>query len=207
MSTVRDLCTSSLRRLRILAAGETMAAEDAALALGVLNGMLAGWAAQGVDCAHQALTLDDTFRMFVPHKSVTGATMAALDYRGTWNASTNSPVLASGAGTQGHLYRVSTAGSTVIDGVSSWSINDYLVFNGDVWLRGPSADRHEGAVIDLLAMSLVDEYGKEPTAALVRDARDGWIGLQAAHIRVDAAEFDPGLVLVPSRRYYGVLEG
>lgn len=42
MSTVRDLCTSSLRRMRILAAGETMAAEDAALALGVLNGMLAG---------------------------------------------------------------------------------------------------------------------------------------------------------------------
>lgn len=206
MATIRDVCTTSLRRLRILAAGEAMVAEDAALLLDALNSMVHGWAAQGVDCAHQAWTLEDDFRLFVPHKLVTGETMAALDYRGTWNAATNAPALASGAGTQGHLYRVGTAGTTALDGVASWSANDYLVFNGDVWLRGKSPERHEGAVADLLAMSVAAEFGKEPSQLLAMSARDGWIGLQADYVRVDAAEFDPAVVMMPTRRYYGVLQ-
>jgi hypothetical protein len=207
MSTVRDVCTSALRRLRVLAAAETMTAEDAALALGILNSLMAGWATQGVDIAHQAFALDDTFRFFVPHKLVTGETLAALDYKGTWNATTNVPALTSSAGTQGNLYKVAVAGSTTLDGVASWSVGDYLVFNGDIWLRGKSADRFESPVIDLLAMDMVDEFGKAQTPGLQRDANDAWIGLQAEFVRVDAAGFDAALIRVPSRRYYGVLEG
>jgi hypothetical protein len=207
MALVRDICTSALRRQRELAAGETMAAEDAALALDLLNAMVHGWAAEGVDCAHQAWVLDDTFRMFVPARAVTGATLAALAYQGTWNASTNAPALTSGTGTQGTLYKVATAGSTALDGITSWSIGDYLVFNLDVWLKGRSADRHQRAVTDLLALRIADYFGREPTRALVADARDGWIGLQAEFVRVDEASFDQALIMMPTRRYYGVLEG
>lgn len=66
--------------------------------------------------------------------SVTNA-VGALNYKGTWNASTNSPALASGVGTKGDYYVVSTAGTTTLDGISNWGIGDWAVFNGSVWQR------------------------------------------------------------------------
>ncbi len=54
-------------------------------------------------------------------------------YQGTWNAATNTPTLASGVGINGQYYRVSAAGTTTIDGVSSWGVGDLLLFNGVIW--------------------------------------------------------------------------
>lgn len=42
--------------------------------------------------------------------SITNA-IGALNYKGTWDASTNSPALASGVGTKGDYYVVSVAGA------------------------------------------------------------------------------------------------
>lgn len=61
--------------------------------------------------------------------------IGALNYKGTWNASTNSPALASGVGTKGDYYVVSVAGSTSLDGISNWGIGDWAVFNGTAWQR------------------------------------------------------------------------
>lgn len=61
--------------------------------------------------------------------------IGALNYKGTWNASTNSPTLTSGAGTKGDYYVVSVAGSTSLDGISNWGIGDWAVYNGSVWQR------------------------------------------------------------------------
>ena len=66
--------------------------------------------------------------------SITNA-IGALNYKGTWNASANSPALASGVGTKGDYYVVSTAGSTSLDGISNWGIGDWAAFNGSVWQR------------------------------------------------------------------------
>lgn len=66
--------------------------------------------------------------------SITNA-IGALNYKGTWNANTNSPALASGVGTKGDYYVVSTAGATTLDGISNWGIGDLAVFNGSVWQR------------------------------------------------------------------------
>lgn len=66
--------------------------------------------------------------------SITNA-IGALNYKGTWNASTNTPALASGAGTKGDYYVVSVAGTTTLDGISNWGIGDWAVFNGSVWQR------------------------------------------------------------------------
>ena len=59
--------------------------------------------------------------------------LGVLEYRGTWNASTNTPSLQSGQGTRGEYYVVSTAGSTNLDGISDWGVKDWLVFNGTAW--------------------------------------------------------------------------
>ena len=61
--------------------------------------------------------------------------LGALNYKGTWNASTNSPALTSGAGTKGDYYVVSVAGSTSLDGISNWGVGDWAAFNGTVWQR------------------------------------------------------------------------
>jgi hypothetical protein len=44
-----------------------------------------------------------------------------------WNASTNTPKLVSGRGTNGKGYIVNTPGSTTLDGVSTWAQGDILV--------------------------------------------------------------------------------
>lgn len=68
--------------------------------------------------------------------SITNA-IGAVNYKGTWNASTNNPALASGVGVKGDYYVVGTAGTTNIDGISTWYIGDWIVFNGTVWQRVP----------------------------------------------------------------------
>jgi hypothetical protein len=61
--------------------------------------------------------------------------IGALNYKGTWNASTNSPTLASGVGTKGDYYVVSVAGSTTLDGISNWGVGDWAAYNGSAWQR------------------------------------------------------------------------
>ena len=58
-----------------------------------------------------------------------------LSYQGTWNASTNTPTLASSTGTNGYYYIVSTAGSTNLNGITDWQVGDWLLFNGTVWQK------------------------------------------------------------------------
>jgi hypothetical protein len=56
-------------------------------------------------------------------------------FEGTWNASTNTPALASGVGVAGHYYVVSTAGTTNLDGITDWQPGDWAIFNGTAWQK------------------------------------------------------------------------
>lgn len=58
-----------------------------------------------------------------------------LSVQGGWDATTNTPTLASGTGSIGHMYRVTVAGSTTLDGESSWLVGDDLFFNGSAWVK------------------------------------------------------------------------
>lgn len=70
-------------------------------------------------------------------KSVSSITNAigAINYKGVWNASTNTPTITSSVGTKGDYYVVSVAGTTSINGISKWGVGDWIVFNGLVWQR------------------------------------------------------------------------
>ena len=57
------------------------------------------------------------------------------DYVKTWNANTNTPALASSVGTLGTFYHVSVAGSTTLNGISTWEIGDLAYFDGSVWTK------------------------------------------------------------------------
>jgi trimeric autotransporter adhesin len=68
-------------------------------------------------------------------KVAAGGASGSLNYQGTWNANTNTPNLQSGIGTKGYYYLVSVAGTTNLDGITDWQVNDWAVFNGSVWQK------------------------------------------------------------------------
>ena len=98
-------------------------------------------------------SLDGTGK--VPTSELPAAVLGGVTYQGTWNATTNAPSLASGVGTQGHYYRVATAGATSLDGITDWQLGDWAVFNGTAWEKIDNTDQvtsvhgRQGAVTGL----------------------------------------------------------
>ena len=76
----------------------------------------------------------------VPTSQLPAAVLGALKYQGTWNASTNTPTLASGVGTQGYYYVVSVAGTTNLDGIASWAVGDWAIFGTATWQKIDNTD-------------------------------------------------------------------
>jgi hypothetical protein len=67
--------------------------------------------------------------------SITNA-LGALNYKGTWNAATNTPTLADGTGAKGDYYVVSTAGTQTFGGIQLFfGLGDWIAYNGAVWQR------------------------------------------------------------------------
>ena len=65
--------------------------------------------------------------------SITGS----LKFKGTWNATTNTPELTAGGvgGVSGDFYVVDASGTTSIDGHAIWAIGDWIINNGTNWDR------------------------------------------------------------------------
>ena len=80
----------------------------------------------------------------VPTAQLPSSIAGGLSYGGAWNASTNSPSLASGtnpaSGTTPY-YIVSTNGTTTLDGISEWKSGDWVVFNGTTWEKIDNTDQ------------------------------------------------------------------
>jgi hypothetical protein len=183
----------ALRRLRIVGVGDQPSAEDHALGLDRLNQLIAAWVGDGVNLRLATLVASDDVVFLVPPAELSSENRDAIDIRGTWNATTNTPTLASGDGTAGYAYRVSVAGSTTLDDVTSWAVNDYLVYDGTEWLKCRSSERHIRGIEANLALELCDDYGKQPLPTLARAARDAWIVLQADYIKPPENTFDAAL--------------
>lgn len=71
--------------------------------------------------------------------------------------------------------------------IASWEAKG---LSGDVL---PLDSRFEQGIVAMLAVRLADEYGKEPTAVLARDAEEGWSDLRAAFFAVPLSQFDAGV--------------
>jgi hypothetical protein len=83
--------------------------------------------------ANGVATLDGSGKLSA--SQVPDVLVGAVVYKGTWDASSNTPTLSSGSGTTGNYYKVSTAGSTTIDGISSWVNGDWIIFDGTAWSK------------------------------------------------------------------------
>lgn len=121
--------------------------------------------AEGV--ANGVATLDGSGK--VPIGQIPDAVIGALNYQGTWNATTNSPTLTSSVGTKGFYYVVSVAGSTNLNGVTDWQVGDWAVYNGTAWQKVDNTDGvtsvngYTGAVV----LTQPDIAGTVPTSRTI----------------------------------------
>ncbi|MDT7952830.1 MAG: hypothetical protein RQ966_15105 [Acetobacteraceae bacterium] len=96
---------------------------------------------------------------------------------GTWNAATNAPALASGAGTPGAAYLVSVAGATALDGIGAWAVGDLAVFDG---VDGKWVALRGGMYVALSAVGIANGVAALDGAAHVPAAQLPPIGNAAA---------------------------
>ena len=102
----------------------------------VLNSSVIGKVLTGYSTLSGTVSASDTIlQAFGKVQAQLNALSGSLIYKGSWNASTNTPTITSGTGTNGNYYIVSVAGTTTIDGISSWAVGDWIVFNGTVWQK------------------------------------------------------------------------
>lgn len=83
---------------------------------------------------------DNVLSAFGKLQNQINAVLGGATYQGVWNASTDSPSLASGVGTKGFYYVVSVDGSTNLDGITDWKVGDWAIFNGTTWDKVDNTD-------------------------------------------------------------------
>jgi len=61
---------------------------------------------------------------------------SVMEYKGTWDASTNTPTLANGTGNTGDVYLCSVAGTVNFgDGPISFVVSDQVIYSGTIWQK------------------------------------------------------------------------
>lgn len=106
--------------------------------------------------------------------------ISGLNYHGNWDASTNTPTLADGAGTAGDMYRVHVAGAQDLgSGSITFDVGDLVVYEGAIWQKFAAAtgvisvNGQTGAVSltysDLPGIPITRQSG---TIALILDNED-----------------------------------
>lgn len=114
-----------------------------------------------------------------------------LTWLGLWNASTNTPTITSGVGTNGDTYRVSVAGTTTIDGESDWGVGDWIMFDGTVWQKMDNSDAvtsvfgRNGVVVASTGDYNADQITETATKEFVLPADNTKLGFIAVTQAVD----------------------
>ena len=131
--------------------------------------------------------------------SITNA-LGALNYQGTWNASSNTPTLADGTGAKGDYYVVSTAGTQTFDGVQLFfGTGDWIAYNGAVWQRVEGGS--DGNFANVTLTSTDAGATAAPLLDLYRDS-----ATPAASDTLGEIEFN-GEDSAGNKQTYGVIHG
>lgn len=81
--------------------------------------------------ANGVATLDENGR--IPYSQLPES---AMEFKGTWNAETNTPTLANGTGTKGDFYICNVAGTVDFgSGEVSFAENDRVLYDGSTWTK------------------------------------------------------------------------
>jgi predicted heme/steroid binding protein len=116
--------------------GEATASGPGAASVTLSNSAVTGKVLTGLTVTGTAISATDSILSALGKlQGQVNDLIGGLQYQGTWNASTNTPTITSGVGTDGYFYIVSVAGNTTIDGISGWQVGDWIVFHGSAWQK------------------------------------------------------------------------
>lgn len=100
---------------------------------------------------------------------------SVMEFKGMWDASTNTPTIADGTGDAGDVYRVDVAGTQNLgSGAITFAVGEFAIYNGTIWQRSPAGDAvtsvngRTGAVVGLA----------EDNAVAHLDLPESFIGLK-----------------------------
>ena len=89
----------------------------------------------------------------------------AVVYKGTWDASTNTPYLDTTSGTTGNYYIVTVSGNTNLSGITDWKVGDWAIFDIG-W------DKVDNTEADMLATNVTYTNSNLPLISTVQQALD-----------------------------------
>jgi hypothetical protein len=116
--------------------GEATASGPGAASVTLTNSAVTGKVLTGLTVTGSSISSTDSIlTAFGKLQGQVNDLVGGLKYDGTWNASTNTPTITSGVGTDGEFYIVSVAGTTNVDGINDWQVGDWIVFHDTAWQK------------------------------------------------------------------------
>jgi len=89
----------------------------------------------GFDVANGVPRLDSNGKILVSQLP-----NSVMEYKGTWNAATNTPTLVNGTGNQGDVYLCNVAGTVNFGaGAIAFFVGDQVIYSGSIWQRASGA--------------------------------------------------------------------
>lgn len=108
----------------------------------------------------------------VPTAQLPDSVLGGMQYQGTWNATTNTPTIPTAAsGNKGYYYKVATAGTTLISGISDWQVGDWIVSDGAAWSKIDNTDQVSSVNGQTGAVSITTITGVAGTATTLATGR------------------------------------
>jgi hypothetical protein len=101
------------------------------------------------------VSTDSILQAFGKIQNQISSVAGGLTYQGTWDANSNTPTIVSSVGVNGHFYVVNVAGTTNVDGTSTWNVGDWIIFNGTIWNKLANTDAVTSVNSYIGAVSLV----------------------------------------------------
>jgi hypothetical protein len=102
--------------------------------------------------ANGVASLDGTGR--IPTAQLT---VEVMEYKGVYNATTNTPTLVNGTGSTGDLYRVSVAGTQDFGaGNITFVVGDFVIYNGTIWEKATASGNFATRELDNLTTAAVN---------------------------------------------------
>jgi len=152
--------------------GEASASGPGSASVTLLNSAVIGKVLTGLNVTGGSISASDSIlSAFGKVQNQINGLVGGVIYKGTWNASTNTPTLASSVGTQGNYYIVSVAGSTDLNGITDWKVGDWAIYDGSAWQKVDNTDSVTSVNGLTGAVSLTTSNISEGTNLYFTDAR------------------------------------
>jgi hypothetical protein len=121
--------------------GEVTASGPGSASATLLNSAVTGKVLTGLNVTGGSVSATDSIlAAFGKVQNQINGLIGGSIYQSVWNASTNTPTLASGVGTKGYYYIVNVAGSTNLNGITDWKVGDWAIYDGTAWQKVDNTD-------------------------------------------------------------------